>query len=72
MKLDRYIIELLSNFERCDAGGILQSYDLIPQLLRGEIKEITWAPSLTLDEHGQLSSIASKIGIKYYVKQITT
>ena len=65
MKLDRYIMELTKLFED-NSEGVLSSYQLIPELIRGEIESITWKPNLELDDKGHLDRISSKILVKYY------
>lgn len=65
MKLDRYLIELLTLFES-NSDGVLTSYQLIPELIRGEIESITWKPILELDGKGHLDRVNSKILVKYY------
>lgn len=65
MKLDRYIMDLLKLFED-NSEGQLESYQLIPELLRGEIKSISWNPSLETDHRGHLSRISSSLTVEYY------
>ena len=65
MKLDRFIIELLKLYED-NSEGRLESYQLIPELLRGEIKTISWNPSLETDHNGQLTRISSSLKVEYY------
>ena len=75
MKLDRYIIELLKLFEDNSTGKEkLSSYQLIPELLRGELASITWTPELQLDHNGQLVGITCSITREYYetIKQTAT
>ena len=65
MKLDRYIMDLCKLYED-NSEGLLTSYQLIPELIRGEIESITWKPNLEVDHNGQLDRITSKILVKYY------
>ena len=65
MKLDRFIIELLKLYED-NSEGRLESYQLIPELLRGEIQSISWNPSLETDHNGSLTRIISSLKVTYY------
>ncbi len=65
MKLDRYIMDLLSLLEK-NSDGKLESYQLIPELIRGEIASISWTPVLELDDHGHLVRVNSSIKVSYY------
>ena len=65
MKLDPYLMALLKLYED-NSDGQLESYQLIPELLRGEIHSITWNPNLEINDKGRLSRISSSITVEYY------
>lgn len=65
MKLDRYILDLFKLFEENSADK-LYSYQLMYELIRGEIESITWTPNLEVDHNGQLVRLDSHILVKYY------
>ena len=65
MKLDRYILDLLRLFEENSADK-LYSYQLMYEMIRGEIKSITWTPNLEVDCNGQLVRLDSQILVEYY------
>lgn len=67
MKLDRHIIELMTLIEKSTEQV---SYTFIPQLIREEIKEITWTPVYTKDEHGSLATLNHKFEVIYNEKKI--
>jgi hypothetical protein len=67
MKIDRYINDLLSLIEK-NSGGQFDSYELLPQLIRGEIKEIKWTPALCINDKGGCDKITSAITVTYNEK----
>ena len=68
MKLEPHLMALLKLFEE-SSDGRLESYRLIPELLRGEIHSITWNPNLEVNSQGRLSRISSSITVEYYVHE---
>ena len=65
MKLDRHILDLLRIFED-SSNGKLYNYQLMYELIRGEVESITWKPNLEVDTNGQLVRLDSEILVKYY------
>lgn len=65
MKLDRYILDLLKHFET-NSDGELEPYQLMYELIRGEVASITWKPNLEIDHNGQLARITTEIMVEYY------
>ena len=68
MKLDPHLMALLKLYED-NSEGRLESYQLIPELLRGEIHSITWNPNLEVNPQGRLTRISSSIVVEYYVHE---
>ena len=65
MKLDPYIMDLLRLFE-ANSADKLYPYQLMYEMIRGEIKAITWVPNLEVDSNGQLARLDSQILVEYY------
>lgn len=66
MKLDRWIIELTALIEKSTP---LESYTIIPRLIREEVEQIIWRPTYVKDAvTGSIQSITYDYEIKYYEK----
>lgn len=61
MNLNRNIMDFLQVIEK---STTLDSYTLIPMLLREEIKSIKWAPEFKFDADGHLIDIIGKLEIE--------
>lgn len=66
MKLDRYIIELMTLIEKSTETS---SYTLIPHLIREEIVEIKWKPIYTKGDGGSLTALDHEFEVVYNEKK---